>query len=468
MRGVNWNAWLWRLAVAVVIAVACAAFWLSARDDEGFATASDPSDARLAAHAQVSAAEPHARPTQKAPFVPPAPSAQPTQQAPFTPPTPSAPPTGAAPSDAPSSLATSTPNTPAATPKPDTAPATPTTLAPTSPGVRWLGRVDTRDSQNPRFSWQGAGVIATVHGSAIAVKLRTEGTDSVFFQPVVDGKPTPRIEVKSGADRDVTLATGLADSDHEVALYRETEGQFGVSTFLGFTRGTLQAAPRSNGRLIEVIGDSISAGQGILGSETHPNGVASPCDGGASNSSWFATYASLAGHALHAEVSTIARSGWGMYRDGTGDTQGVLSSLYDNTLGSSDTPKWTFDRQPAVVVINLGTNDWNVGDPGPAFESAARDFIQRIRSHYPSAWIFLAIGSKLWGSQFDEANARLRSVAAERAAAGDSKVISFDLGIQNLGADSMIPTGCAWHPSAAEHRRMASILRKQLATKLGW
>jgi lysophospholipase L1-like esterase len=231
----------------------------------------------------------------------------------------------------------------------------------------------------------------------------------------------------------------------------------------------LQAAPRSNGRLIEVIGDSISAGQGILGSETHPNGVPSPpCDGGPSNSSWFATYASLAGHALHAEVSTIARSGWGMYRDGTGATQGVLSRLYGNTLGSSDTPKWTFDRQPAVVVINLGTNDWNTGDPGPAFESAARDFIQRIRSHYPSAWIFLAIGSKLWGSQFDEANARLRSVAAACAAAGDRKVISFDLGIQNLGDDSMIPTGCSWHPSAAEHRRMASILRKQLAAKLGW
>ena len=50
--------------------------------------------------------------------------------------------------------------------------------------------------------------------------------------------------------------------------------------------------------------------------------------------------------ALKADVSIIARSGWGMYRDANGDTSGVLSSVYANTLGTQSTPAWSFSAQP--------------------------------------------------------------------------------------------------------------------------
>ena len=59
-------------------------------------------------------------------------------------------------------------------------------------------------------------------------------------------------------------------------------------------------------------------------------------------------------------------------------------------------------------------------------------------------------------------------VAAVQAATGDDKLVTFDMGTQNLGADGSIPSGCDWHPSAAEHERMAGILQQQLSTKLGW
>lgn len=336
-------------------------------------------------------------------------------------------------------------------------------------GPRWVGRVDATDANAVRFAWQGAGLVATVNGSSIAVKLRTDGTSTVYFQPVIDGKMATRFKVDTGADQTVTLASGLAATDHVVELYRDTEGMYGLSTFLGFTSGTVKGAPGPSGRSIEVVGDSISAGYGNLGSEPHPNGVASPaCHWTADNSTWYQTYAAIAGHALNAEVSTIARSGWGMYRDAAGNTSGVLSSIYANALGTNSNVVWGFVPKASVVVINLGTNDWGPGDPGTPYETAYKSFIATVRSHYPDAWIFLTIGSMTGEPGLSQVKAHLANVVAAGAATGDQKLASFDLGVQNMGADGSVPTGCDWHPNVADHQRMAGILQQQLSAKLGW
>jgi lysophospholipase L1-like esterase len=333
-----------------------------------------------------------------------------------------------------------------------------------------VGRVDSSNPDAAGFAWQGAGVIATVSGTTIAVKLRTEGTSTAYFQPVIDGTPGTRFNVDSGSDRTVTLATGLSDSDHLVELYRETEGMYGLSTFLGFTNGTIKGAPSASGRLIEVVGDSISAGYGNLGSEPHPNWVANPaCHWTAENSSWYATYAAVAGRALNAEVSTIAHSGWGMYRDRDGNTTGVLSSVYANALGTGSAGAWSFGPKASVVLVNLGTNDWSSGDPGTPYETAYVSFIATLRSHYPDAWIFLTIGSMTGEPALTQVKTRLSNVvAAVTAATQDQKLLTFDFGVQNMGSDGSIPTGCDWHPNAADHQRMAGILQQQLSAKLGW
>jgi lysophospholipase L1-like esterase len=343
------------------------------------------------------------------------------------------------------------------------------TSAPSTGGLRWVGRVDATNPNAVRFAWQGAGLVATVNGTSIAVKLRTEGTPTVYFQPVIDGKMATRFKVDTGADQTVTLASGLAAADHVVELYRDTEGMYGLSTFLGFTSGTVTGAPAASGRLIEVVGDSISAGYGDLGSEPHPGWVASPaCHWTADNSTWYQSYAAVAGHALNAEVSTIARSGWGMYRDNSGSTTGVLSSVYANALGTDNTAVWGFVPKASVVVINLGTNDWATGDPGTPYETAYKSFIATIRSHYPDAWIFLTIGSMVGEPGLTQVKTRLANVVAALAAAGDQKLATFDMGVQNMGADGSVPTGCDWHPNVADHLRMAGILQQQLSAKLGW
>lgn len=340
----------------------------------------------------------------------------------------------------------------------------------TAGALRWVGRVVPISATSAKFAWQGAGLVANVTGSTIAVKLRSEGSSTVYFQPVIDHTPGTRFNVDPGADRTVSIATGLGTGEHLVEIYRETEAYYGVSTFLGFTSGTVTGAPASNGRLLEVVGDSISAGYGNLGTEPHPNYVATPeCHWTAENSSWYATYAAVAGHALGAEVSTIARSGAGMFRNIQNDQTDVLPNMYDSALGTTDTTVWPFTTKASAVVINLGTNDWAKGSPGDSYETAYVQFIATVRGKYPDAWIFLTIGPMVNEPDFSEIKTRLASVVSKvQASTADTKLLAFDFGIQDTGENGSIPTGCDWHPNVTEHKRMAGILQAQLTAKLGW
>jgi lysophospholipase L1-like esterase len=331
-------------------------------------------------------------------------------------------------------------------------------------GVRWVGRVDGTDPNAVKFAWSGTGFVAVVSGAKISALLETEGTSSAFFQPVIDGVVGARFQVMSGSQQTVVLGSGLSATDHTVELYRESEGMYGDSVFAGFADGTLKGAPPSSGRLIEVVGDSISAGYGNLGMEVHPPWD-NTCTFSLDTESAYEAYGSMIGRALNAEVSIIARSGWGMYRDNGGSTSGVLSSVYGNTLGTQSTPQWDFKRQADAVVIDLGTNDvgepdGGQGDPGTPYEDAYVAFLHTLRSHYANAWVFLTIGPMTSDPLLSDLRAHIANVVIQ---VGDAKVTAVDLATQ----DSTM-TGCDYHPNVAEDTVMAGVLTTAIKAKLGW
>jgi lysophospholipase L1-like esterase len=340
-------------------------------------------------------------------------------------------------------------------------------------GVRWVGRVDVSDPAAPAFAWSGTGFAATVAGEEIAIKLRSQGgSDPIFFQPVIDGVPQPRFSVAtSEGEKTVTLGSGLAAGEHAVQLFRETEGkaEFAYSTFLGFSSGTPAAPPAFSGRLIEIIGDSISAGYGNLGSEEHPNGSADP-DGGChfstESESAYLTYGAVAARALDADASILAASGWGIYSDNGGNTTNVLPGMFSNTVGARLSPAWSFAAQPQAVVINLGTNDFSadmaLGEA--AFSGAYRAFLGTVRAKYPAALILCAIGPLLYGTGLTNATAYINALVAEANQNGDQNVKVLDFGQQNAS----LGTGCDWHPNVAENQRMADRLVTELEQALGW
>jgi lysophospholipase L1-like esterase len=333
-------------------------------------------------------------------------------------------------------------------------------------GVRWVGRVDTTNPSAVRFAWSGAGLVAIVSGSKISVQLQTEGatTSSAFFQPVIDGVAGPRFQVTNGAAQTVVLASALAAGDHTVELYRESEGMYGDSIFSGFVDGNLKGAPAASGRLIEIIGDSISAGYGNLGNEVHPPWD-NTCTFSLDTESAYQAYGSMIGRALNAEVSIIARSGWGMYRDGSGNTAGVLSSIYENSVGTQNTPKWDFKRQADAVVINLGSNDGGQpdggqGDPGQPYEDAYVAFLHAVRGHYPNAWIFLTMGPMTNDPLLSQLRAHITNVVTKL---GDAKITAV-----NIATQDATMTGCDYHPSVSEDSIMAGVLTTAIRAKLGW
>lgn len=326
------------------------------------------------------------------------------------------------------------------------------------PSVRFVGRVDASDPAAIRFGWSATGLIASVRGPRISVALETSGASSVFFQPVIDGVAGERFQVASGVHT-VTLADGLTNSEHRVELYRESEGSYGLNVFRGFVEGTVGIAPPASGRSIEVIGDSISAGYGNLGMDVHPPWDVS-CPFSLDTESAYRAYGPVLGRALDAEVSVIARSGWGMYHDYGGSTANVMSAVYENTLGSSATVQYDFAREPNAVIINLGTNDSNPDDPGAAYEDAYVAFLGTVRAHYPSSWIFLTIGPMTSGALLGAMRTHLDNVVTRFA---DARVGTVLLNTQDTST-----TGCDYHPDVEEQQRIADTLQPALQEKLGW
>jgi lysophospholipase L1-like esterase len=331
-----------------------------------------------------------------------------------------------------------------------------------TPGVRWIGRVDASDPHAVRFAWSASGLVARTVGTSISALLGTEGQAAVFVQPVVDGVPGGRVEVPAGPMRTVLLASDLGPGNHVLELYRETEGSFGATVFGGLLESAPTAPPPPSGRLIEVVGDSISAGYGNLGHESHPP-FSSQCTFSPETESAYRSYGAVAARALGAEVSIVARSGWGMLRDFAGNTTHVLPAIYGNALGATPAPAWSFSRQADAVLVNLGTNDSSPragGDPGAPFEAAYVAFLHRVRERYPSAWIFLAIGPMTSGPTLTAMRAHLTHVVATMA---DSKVTTIDIPPQDPAS-----TGCDFHPSAAEDALMADLVVQAIRAQLRW
>lgn len=369
------------------------------------------------------------------------------------------------PSPSPSPSPTPTPSpSPGPSPSPSPSPSPTPPPVSTTPEIQYFGRFDFSNAAAPRFSWSGSTVRARFKGSQVQVDLSAKstggGNTTQYFVAVVNNIAPKRFTVTGR--QTVTLATGLGAGEHTVSVMRDTEGrEAGVSFFHGFNFGNgaqlLPPAKFSNSLRLEVIGDSITCGFGNLGANAS-------CPFSIATESAFYAYSQVAARTLGAQPATqLCMSGRGIvrsYGEGGSASKMTLPMAFNDTLspGGNDVSlgvKWNFptdpNKQPNVVLVNLGTNDyWNGSEPAN-YRSNYIQFASTIRSRYPNAYIFLAIGTMRYNPE-----AAIQYVVQQRKNAGDNKISYLRFAPQNAGIPNGV--GCGSHPGSATHKIMADTL----------
>ncbi len=148
------------------------------------------------------------------------------------------------------------------------------------------------------------------------------------------------------------IAEGLDAGRHNIKIYKQTEAQDGS---FGITKialdGELTDAPEVNDMYIEVVGDSIVAGLG---------NIAVGGEGAPLYQDALRGWPYLTAKALEADLSVVAQSGI-TATNGMGWTDDAVSmqTVYPLQRYYSDkNTKYGFDRNPDVILVSLGTNDY--------------------------------------------------------------------------------------------------------------
>jgi lysophospholipase L1-like esterase len=323
---------------------------------------------------------------------------------------------------------------------------------------RLSGRFDHGDPAGPRCAWAGSAIVARFSGTAIAIRLRGS---SDFFNVTLDGAALPVLAASPAVER-YPLASGLADGEHEVVVVKRTEPLVSETQLLGFELeggGRLLPPPPAPARRIEFVGDSVTAGFGVLGRDE-------TCPFSPDTEDFSRSFAALTAAALDAEPVAVAWSGRGACRNYADEPGDPMPVLWERTLPARAESRWDFGRwTPHVVVINLGTNDFSLGvSPGRRFAEAYAGLVRRIRAAYPRARVVCCLGPMLADPVLSEARALLAGVVADARAAGGAPVDLLELP-QQSAANGF---GCDGHPSAATHRLLAAQLTAALRPAMGW
>lgn len=327
--------------------------------------------------------------------------------------------------------------------------------------IVYMGRTSHTFPDSVRFTYPGVTLFANFEGTSLQMKARP-GSGS--FMVEIDRQPAIRVTVYQN-DSIVTLAEGLVDTLHSARIMYILEGYHIKPAFLGLylDKGRkLGPAPRLPERRIEFIGNSITCGYGV-----ESDNARDPFTYETENH--YYTYAALTARALHAQHLVVARSGIGIYRNYNGPTTGspdCMPAMYEQTLFTDPSEEWDHSLYtPDVVCINLGTNDTGTGkyDMG-LLTDGYRQFVKRIRSHYPKAKIVLLSGSMMNGRQLADVKKAMDTVAGEFREQGDTGIYRFDMSPQT----GSLGYGASYHPSRRQQMKMASELTGYLRLITGW
>lgn len=246
----------------------------------------------------------------------------------------------------------------------------------------------------------GDGITADWSGTGFDVNVTGGGTMTVgykasyanYWAVLVDGEQIWRDNVPANIAGG-TFSVDIPSGAHTVRVVKETQistttTAYSMLTTLTFD-GTIVGAPANKDIYIEFIGDSYSCGDGAIG--TYTPGVMWLAEEDSATHAF--TY--LAAQELDADYSIVARGGIGMFSGSFSAEEGTYNEsstpgIYGKTSGyNSDNGDYGFERQPDVVVIELGSNDGVNSSNREKWTGLMKAFVKVVRGKNPNASILL-------------------------------------------------------------------------------
>ena len=343
-------------------------------------------------------------------------------------------------------------------------------ISPTDPNIQYVGRISFQNPERPQFNYPGTQVNVAFEGTWL--RLLCKPMSGYWMAQIDDSEPF-KVAFSGRRDSVVTLCTALPQGRHTARLMYCIEGWDLKPEFRGFiTDGKLVEPPALPERKIEFIGNSITCGYGneAMKQSDHYS---------YETQNHYYSYAQIAARQLNAVACIIARSGIGAYRNYNGPRNGTpdnrMDVQYEYTMyaeisgfrneGGSMNERWDFARfQPDVICMNLGTNDLSTNNYDTSLlKKGYKKLLGMIRQHNPKAKIVFLTGTMLQGKELGICRQLLDEVTAEAHQQGDAEVYRFDMSPQGT-----LGYGADWHPSFAQHHKMADELSAYLKTLMAW
>ena len=327
--------------------------------------------------------------------------------------------------------------------------------------IVYTGRVNFTNPKSPLMVYPGTMIRANFSGSEISMKAKPE---SGYFMVGVDNMPMRKIYFGVG-DSIINIASDLKGDRHSVTVMLAYEGYHFRPEFRGFLLAegaNVLSAPELPKRKMEFIGNSITCGYGTEA----PDGNAKYSD---ATENHYYTYAVITSRTLNAQHCVVARSGIGMYRNYNGKREGdtdIMPRWYDYTSLYDDSQQWNHASYDAdVICIGLGTNDFSTPNYDvQLYKANYEKFVTKLRRLHPKSKIVMLTGPMLTGEASRVHVAAVNDVCAALSARGIKDIYRFDFSTQtgNLGY------GANYHPSKAQHVKMANELIPFIRKITGW
>lgn len=334
-------------------------------------------------------------------------------------------------------------------------------IAPDSKHFSYQGRIDFGEPATPVLSWPATRIDMRFEGSDVAVVL-DDVSGNNFYSAYLnrDWNNPVVLDLLPGKHR-YGVAQGLPAGEHQLTLVKRTEGEEGVTRFLGVAlddKAEVLAPPALPERRIEIYGDSITSGMGVMAPLRGE-------DGKLADKNAFMSYGAMTARALNADYRAISQSGIGVMISWF---DFIMPDFYDQlTADGNNDSQWDFGQwAPQVVVVNLMQNDsWLVEDrlnPVPSDEqriAAYVAFLQSVYQHYPGALMITALGSmdataegSPWPEYIEKATAKMHDLYPQ----GEFATVIFPF------------TGYGQHPRVEHNRANAELLIQLIKQKMNW